>query len=116
MKKIYKIFLSFVLIIISLFFFIFKWAMIQEWNPLAIFKWFIFINFTKNDIIEIEKWKFMSKNVNSDLVLKSFMLKKWYKFLEQMWAWYFFENDKWQRKIVIWKMLSRFYRIYYIDL
>lgn len=114
MKKIAISFLIIIVIFLSIFFTFIKNTLYQEWNPVPIIKWIWEIVYNKNNFVEFKDWKYIAKT-KRDYLMKDFMKKNWYTFLEQMWAWFSFENKDWKKIVVTWRQFSSFFRVYYIN-
>lgn len=110
-----KVIVVFIVLFLSLIWFVFRWALFQEGNPIPIIAATFTIPFVEDWFASYWSGKYITNISNSNDRLETFMSKKGYTFTEQMWAWYFFKDKNWNKLLVIWKMYSRFFRVYYFD-
>jgi len=105
-----------IFLIIGLFLFCYAPVIFQEGNPWPQIKGILQLSFTNNDLVQLSSGEntYMTKSQNGLEVIKSYMKKREYDFIEQMGSGYLFKSTLGETVIITGKQYSRFYLLWNI--
>lgn len=91
---------------------VFRDILLLENDPILIVKSVSTIPFSENGLSEFGSWRYVTNTKLSEERLEIYMSQHGYKLVEKMWSWYIYINENWDQLLVIWKMYSKYFKVF----